>query len=295
MRKTSLLVLSAMMLLFGGNTFAQVVDDEPEGENLDSFYELSNNNKAKKPFVYPYVRAADVVWKQRVWRLVDFREKMNQPFYYPTDSSQDTQGRVNLFTVLDRALREGTIKCYADDEFKEEISYDSILAGANGGHWTTIYEDDLDNPGETIEREEWVNETMNPLDIKSMRIKEDWYVDKQRTVRDVRILGFALILAKPGKNEGDPPQNYVLGWIRYNEPAVRNLLANNEIFNPKNDVDRRSYDDVFVKRLFTSYVYRTSNTYNRQIDRYLTGLDALLESQYIEDEIFNREQDMWEY
>lgn len=48
MKKTSLLVLSAMMLFFSNNIFAQVVDDEENSnENLDSFYELSNNNKVK--------------------------------------------------------------------------------------------------------------------------------------------------------------------------------------------------------------------------------------------------------
>ena len=67
------------------------------------------------------------------------------------------------------------------------------------------------------------------------------------------------------------------------------------MYNPRNDVQQISYDDVFVKRLFTSYVLRTSNVYNRRIADYLTGLDALLESEAIEEEIFNREQDMWEY
>lgn len=213
---------------------------------------------------------------------------MNQPFYYPIE---EDQGRVNLFTVIDRAIKDGTIKVYETDEFKTEADYNKILQGAGETKTITKYETDLD--GMETEKDEQIFQAMDPIDVKSMRIKEDWYVDKQRSVRDVRILGFSLIYMK--QRDDEAPQTYPLGWIRYNDPAVRNLLANSEVFNPKNDVERRSYDDVFVKRLFTSYVIRTSNTYDRSISDYLTGFDALYESQNIEEDIFNREQDMWEY
>ena len=57
----------------------------------------------------------------------------------------------------------------------------------------------------------------------------------------------------------------------------------------------RTYDDVFIDRYFDSYVDRVSNRMNRTIASYLTGTDAILESQKIEDAIFNIESDMWEY
>ncbi|MBR1626909.1 MAG: gliding motility protein GldN [Bacteroidales bacterium] len=293
MKKISLLVFSAVMLFISGNVFAQVVEEEENTSNWDSFYEPTNNNKAKKPFVYPYVRDADVVWQQRVWRLVDFREKMNQPFYYPVDAETDNQGRANLFTVIDRALTEGLIKVYEDDEFKVEANWEKLRAGAGKSQLQTFYRPSDDLDGEDISYDSLVTSGMAPEDVKSMRIKEDWYVDKQRSVRDVRIIGFSLVTAITREDGSSSP--YPLGWIRYNDPAVRNLLANSEMYNPRNDVQRLSYDDVFVKRLFTSYITRTTNTYNRQISAYLTGLDALFESDAIEEEIFNREQDMWEY
>ncbi len=303
MKKISLLVLSAFIFFLNGNLFAQVIDEDEETSNWDSFYERSNNNRAKKPFAYPYVRAADVVWQQRVWRTVDFREKMNQPFYFPRPSDDNPgegaglQGRANLFTVLDRALKDGTIKCYADDEFKVEISYDSVMSWFRKSHLERKFIDNIDDPdGEQIETDVEVFEEFKEDEVQSMRIKEDWYVDKQRSVRDVRIIGFCLV-GKVQEGQGDAAEmkNRPMGWIRYNDPAVRNLLANSEMYNPRNDVQQISYDDVFVKRLFSSYVTRTSNTYNRQISGYLSGLDALLESDLIEEEIFNREQDMWEY
>ena len=40
----------------------------------------------KKPVPYPWVRESDVIWSRRVWRVIDVREKMNQPFYFPEEA-----------------------------------------------------------------------------------------------------------------------------------------------------------------------------------------------------------------
>jgi hypothetical protein len=57
-----------------------------------------------------------------------------------------------------------------------------------------------------------------------------------------------------------------------------------------------SFDDLFIKRFFSSYVIKESNVYNnRNISAYLVGIDAMLESKRIEKKIFNFEQDLWEY
>ncbi|MDD3667460.1 MAG: hypothetical protein PHY75_01755, partial [Bacteroidales bacterium] len=81
MKKISLILL-VVISLFSANLFAQVLDAPEEGPR-DSFYEKISFNQ-RKPFNFPYVREADVVWQWRIWRVVDFREKQNQVFYYPT-------------------------------------------------------------------------------------------------------------------------------------------------------------------------------------------------------------------
>ena len=50
-----------------------------------------------------------------------------------------------------------------------------------------------------------------------------------------------------------------------------------------------------VSQYYSAYITRESNRYLRTINQYLTGEDALLESERIEDKIFNIESDMWEY
>ena len=63
----------------------------------------------------------------------------------------------------------------------------------------------------------------------------------------------------------------------------------------KNNAQQRSYLGDFEKRMFGSRVLQESNIMNRGVTDYMVGLDALLESDRIKEEIFNIEQDMWEY
>ena len=51
----------------------------------------------KKPIAYPHVREADIMWSKVVWRIVDLREKINQPLYFPT---QPIGGRMSLTDLL---------------------------------------------------------------------------------------------------------------------------------------------------------------------------------------------------
>ena len=288
MKKLGLLVLS--LILCGAFEMKAQVIEEPE-ENLDGFYVKSSDAypDGKKPFEYPYVREADIVWSCRIWRVIDFKEKMNQVFYYPIVPDQ---GRKNLTTILDEALTEGRIRAFEDDMFTTEITNWTEYKSKFGTSRTeTLVEYDMD--GMEITRDTNIFVPANFESAEKLRIKEEWFLDKNRTVEDVRIIGFSLV-ASYEKSEGDV-QTLALGWIRYNDPEVRLLLANSEVYNPQNDRARRSYDDIFQKRIFDSYIIRESNTFNRAINDYVQGADALAESERIKEYLFNMEEDMWEY
>ena len=284
-------ILLGLFLFLSPSLFAQVVD-EPE-DNSDGFYtkesELIENGK--KAFEFPYVREADVVWAHRVWRVIDFKEKINQVFYYPQGIGPDNQGRINLYNILDQALTEGRIRGFYDDMFIETID-DWGAFKASMGDSTEVTNFDYDIDGNEIEVKQIVVSSLKEEDVKTLRIKEDWFIDKNRSVEDVRIIGFCLVYEK--QKEGIS-MTYPLAWIRYNDPEVRELLANAEVYNMDNDRARRSYDDIFRKRIFSSYVIRESNDFNRRIEDYASGIDAWMESQRIEDYLFDMEEDMWEY
>ena len=89
-------------------------------------------------------------------------------------------------------------------------------------------------------------------------------------------------------------QKRVLFWIDYGE--FRDLFAKRRVFNFQNNAMRMSFDDVFLKRYFSSRIIKESNPYdNRSIQSYSTGMDAVLESDRIKKEVFEFEQDLWEY
>jgi hypothetical protein len=59
---------------------------------------------------------------------------------------------------------------------------------------------------------------------------------------------------------------------------------------------RRTFDDIFVKRYFGSYIVREANVFaNRNIEQYSQGLDAMLESERIKNDIATFEHDLWEF
>lgn len=283
MNKLIIYVLFAF-LSFGGLN-AQVLDAPSEG-NMDHFYEHIHQGK-KKPFVYPYVREADVVWQRRIWREIKFGEKLNQFFYYPT---QAQQGRISFMEALTKAAQEGKIKIYTNDEFKEETSWAKVQEQNS-----TSRLDELQDPDDpTNVRDTLIVTNLKLVDIKALRVKEEWYIDKARTVRDVRVLGIgAMIDARD--EDGNIKGVQELFWIRYADPEVRDLLANTDAYNEMNDVGGMSYDDVFVKRYFNSYIYKQMDTQLRSLGTYLTGADALARATEIESELLNRDEDMWEY
>lgn len=288
MKKLGLLILG--LVLCGAFELKAQVIEEAE-ENLDGFYVKSSDAypDGKKPFEYPYVREADIIWSCRIWRVIDFKEKLNQVFYYPIVPDQ---GRKNLTTILDEALTEGRIRAFEDDMFTTEITnWTEYKSKFGTSRVETLIEYDMD--GMEMTRDTTIFVPANFESAEKLRIKEEWFLDKNRTVEDVRIIGFSLV-ASYEKSEGDI-QTLALGWIRYNDPEVRLLLANSEVYNPQNDRARRSYDDIFQKRIFDSYIIRETNTFNRSINDYVQGADALAESERIKEYLFNMEEDMWEY
>jgi hypothetical protein len=54
-----------------------------------------------------------------------------------------------------------------------------------------------------------------------------------------------------------------------------------------------SFDDLFWKRDFNSYIHKESNIFDRTVSPNWKGIDALLESEKIKGEMFRLEHDLW--
>lgn len=250
-----------------------------------------NDIYEKKPMPLVSVREADVFWSKKIWRIIDLREKMNIPLYYPT---REMDGRINLINLLLDGIENGQLTPYdaqADDDFKIPMSFAQVKDrfGAK-----TIMQEKINF--DTGEREMVpVSSDVRPNEIKQYMLKEEWYFDKQTSALHVRILGICPIreYVREGDTSGEV-QRQKLFWVYF--PEARPILATNLALNPYNDARQQSFDDIFIKRMFNSYIVKESNMYNnREISTYLVGRNAMLESKRIEDEIFNYEQDLWEY
>jgi gliding motility associated protien GldN len=245
----------------------------------------------KKPMPLPTVRETDVFWSQQIWRIIDLREKMNQTLYYP---SIEINGRVNLINLLLNGIENGQITPYdasLDDDFKVPMSYEQVKESFGA---TTTMEEKINF--DTGEREMvQVVGDIRPNEIKQYMVKEEWYFDKGTSTLNVRIIGICPIreYIRAGDTSGEI-QRQKLFWVYY--PEARPLLATNVVMNPYNAGQQMSFDDLFIKRLFHSYIVAEENVYNnRNINAYLSGKEAMLESKKIENKIFNFEQDLWEY
>ena len=290
MKKLILLFISFLMISITGN--AQDV--------LDGAYDRKTTYENRKVQPYPHLRQADVMWSRKIWREIDLREKINHPFYYPAiqPGQEKVNDRRSLIDVVMDAVLEGSITAYAnaiyDDEFKVQMTQDEIRR-IGGAREEIIQITDWESEEEDATKDTLIQKIFDRTTVKKWRLKEEWFFDKQRSIMDVKIIGICPM--QEGKDEitGEPTGFFdPLFWVYF--PEARPIFANAEIFNlMKNDAERRTYDDVFWKRMFGSYIIKESNVYDRKVNEYMIGLDALLKSEEIKTEIFNIEHDFWEY
>lgn len=250
-----------------------------------------NMDRISRPFPVQqaYVREADLMWSKRIWRVIDLREKMNLPLYYPLEP---TVCMVSLFDVFKSAILSGDLKAYAnplfDDEFTREMTQEEV-AGLLVSWDSTHQVEDVSNPGQFVTTP--IKSEIKAENICRYWIKEDWFFDKERSVMEARIIGICPLIQKTG-DDGEVLGLKPLFWISF--PDARPYLAKAATFNSRNDSERMSYDELFAKRKFTSYVYKESNVYNRSIADYRQGKDVLLESDDIKEDIFKYESDLWQ-
>jgi gliding motility associated protien GldN len=293
--------------------------------------DLNGLNPSRKIIPYEYVREADVLWSKRVWELIDLREKMNHPLYYPLDDNiqkeinSDYTSRWCLWSILKKHILNGELTLYStynpqqsdlldgdglkypiepipgknyysDINFQNNLfNYFGKLDVQSSSPCVNIYGEDssvmvegtitfIYPPRDTV----WIKAE----DIIQYRIKEDWFYDKERSMMDVRIIAIAPVIYTKDES-GQILGLKELFWLYF--PHCRLVLNNYLVFNEKNDSQWMNFDDLFLKRRFSSIIYKESNVYDRNLNMYTTSADALYEATKIKEEISKIEHDIWSF
>ena len=279
-------VVIAFALVLSSGLF--MISDSYGQNVLDGVY-VKEHYPTRKVVPYTHLREADVMWATRIWRKLDLREKINHPFYYPTEAIKN---RRSLAQVIVEAVQEGSLTAYdpLDDEFTITLTKAEIERKLS--YVDTQYIESPDPPYDLVMTV--IPEEFDPSTVKEFRVKEDWFFDRQRSVLDVRIIGIQPVAEKIDKTTGEVRGTEPMFWVYF--PEARNIFASAEVFNRQNDAERKTMEDIFWKRMFGSYIYKEKNVYDRSIGEYmLNGLDQLLEAERIKENIFILEHDLWEY
>jgi hypothetical protein len=162
--------------------------------------------------------------------------------------------------------------------------------------------------------------------IVAYHIKEDWYFDKERSVLDKRIIAIAPVarFTYDEPEEGEQPERGELlvydqlgkpfkfdaqanefleytgrieeremFWLYFDE--LRNVIVNYYVYNDQNDAQWMSFDDLFWKRKFSSTIYRVSDKFDREVEDYKFGVDALYEAEKVKENIRDWEHNLWHF
>src|SRR3954469_3178778 len=246
----------------------------------------------RTPLEYQNIREDDAVFRVRVWREIDTREKLNLPFRY---AAVEDNGSQRFISILLRAIKDGSATAFSadDDRFTTPITPDQAISAFGGGFDTSkVYDMQGNVTGYQVRAK-----AVEPDSIYKFRLKEEWIFDKNTSRMYVRILGIAPIIPVTLSN-GMRLENsdHPTWWIYY--PDLRASLTKYEAYNPKNMGARMTWDELFENRMFSSYITKSTmdNTFDQSIRESIKDpLFRLYEGENVKEKIFNYEQSLWSY
>lgn len=291
------IVSISALLLFGLTVSAQVVKSPDTAKAAVKKAKIKTPPKdgfsARKDVdsavMVPFadVREEDVFYSKRIWREIDLRDTINSVL---------KAENARLIDVLLEAITNEELTAYSpkdttagklledNDSFKIALTTQQALQNMRG-----VTEGTPDPTTGKIAEPSL--KRFRPDEFLKYRIKEDWILDTKRSVFEPRIVGIAPMKMVEGNWQP-------VFWIYYDD--VRELLTKKKLMNPGNDASVLTFDDFFVRRLFSSYVVKETNPGNKTIVDMLGLTDIkdprkLYESEKIKKSIADFEQSLWEY
>ncbi len=301
-------------MLISGFAFSQSILNATSPEELRKLREERQERKGDslvsvkvEPLKYGYIEDKDILRSKVIWEIIDLNEKINQPFYYNSDGVVSSSK--SLYQILLDGVNDGSIKeVYEDELFTRRLNLEEIQRRTRYTVLSDAYIERI-NAGEKVSEEEKkqyidVYETKTE-NVKMLKIKGMWYIDRRDGQMKYRLLGIAAMGKDPASMALRGPNGELLSendelidlfWIFY--PSARELLANSIVFNSKNLSSDISFDDILNARRFSSVIYKSENGHGTGViqDYIPNDADAQLEeNERIKEQILEMENDMWNY
>jgi len=261
--------------------------------------------------VYP-VHDDYVMYKKRVWRRMDLREKQNRPFF-----AQNNE----ITKIIIDAVKDGRLYPYKNDSLTQRMSKEEFLENLqlpDAGGGLTEEEKAMGFGQETQTDAGWgdtggggwgdtgadadasaaanVSNYFLPNEIWLMNIIEDEYFDRIRARKYHDIQAVELILPAELMPTG---LEKTVGTFRYLdlEKLFRSMPNEAVWFNPYNIAQHRNLADAFLLRLFNARIIKVSNPEDLQLIDIYGGSpkDGLYASQLLEYKLMEYEHNLWEY
>jgi gliding motility associated protien GldN len=254
----------------------------------------TSNLRDRTPLAYENLRADDALFRHKIWREIDTREKMNLPFRYAAD---ENNGNQRFISILFQALQDSAVTVFdpIDDRFTTPMTRGDVVKKLSGEPIVVPVYDSLGN----ISRYDTKSRDIVLDSFYKFRIKEEVIFDKESSRLFWRILGIAPVMNVYTAQTNQYVGTQELFWVYY--PDMRPTFAKYEVYNGKNYSGRMSWEELFESRMFYGRIVKSSidNPYDKFLDQ-LGGFKdnnilQLLEGDNIKEKIFNYEQDLWSY
>ena len=259
------------------------------------------------PLAYGFIDDRDVLWSKTIWEKIDLDERINFPYYFPSEPGNLGDERRSLFDVLVQGIEDGRIKeVYGDREgyFREKLTYEQVLSELTFEGYNVGYEDAANDgvlSDEELEKIYAYTERVKSKDVIEYRVKGTWYFDKRQGEMKYRLLGIApcapdkeIYNTRIDPDEIDKTLLIPLFWVWF--PDAREVLNEAYVFNTRNSSQPIAFDHMLNSRRFNAVIYKEENVYqDREVQSYIyeDALQQLLESERIKSVIRDFEQDMW--
>jgi gliding motility associated protien GldN len=260
------------------------------------------------------------LYKLRVWRSIDLKEKQNKGFFA-------NNGQITKFII--EAAQTGMIADiyqsdslrakYTKEEFEDKMVFQqgstfpawdpsmtyylSDIVSFNGKNYECQFDGNTGINPSTAQTMEWTVSTQGkaisflPQNVSRINIAEDVIFDKRRSrlYYDIQAVEMQVF----DDNKGI----YVsLGWFKYKdlEKAFRENPERAVWFNRLNTAENKNFADAFLLRLFKGVIYKVENPDDDRIeDIYMRNGRPYYESvwarEWAEMQLMEKEHNLWEF